>query len=238
MDGLKNKITDYWSQRAETFAAQRVREFESEKHDLWLREFQQYIPRDQRLQILDVGTGTGFFALLLAAAGQQVTGIDLTENMIGEAKKISAKMGIQADFYVMDAEAPQFAPGTFDIIVSRNLTWTLPHLDTAYRSWHDLLKPGGLLINFDADYCHEKKAENLPENHAHKLISPRLMGEYEEIKKELKETQRIRPYWDQELLTRAGFRDVKMDTGVWKRIYRDVDEFYNPTPIFKIVAYA
>ena len=139
MDGLKNKITDYWSQRAETFAAQRVREFESEKHDLWLREFQQYIPRDQRLQILDVGTGTGFFALLLAAAGQQVTGIDLTENMIEEAKKISGKMGIQADFYVMDAEAPQFAPGTFDIIVSRNLTWTLPHLDAAYRSWHDRL---------------------------------------------------------------------------------------------------
>ena len=238
MEKIKSRITDYWAQRAEAFAAQRIREFESEKHDLWMEEFRQYLPQDRKLQILDVGTGTGFFALLLAAAGQQVTGIDLTESMIEEAKKISGRMGIQADFYVMDAEAPQFAPGTFDIIVSRNLTWTLPHLGRAYRSWHELLKPGGLLINFDADYCHEKKEENLPENHAHRLISPKLIGEYEAIKEELKGSQKARPVWDRELLHQAGFGSVEVDTGVWKRIYRDVDEFYNPTPIFKVVARA
>ena len=33
----------------------------------------------------------------------------------------------------MDAENPEFPDGTFDVIVSRNLTWTLPHVKHAYR---------------------------------------------------------------------------------------------------------
>ena len=64
------------------------------------------------------------------------------------------------------------------------------------------------------------------------------MEEYEEIREELKEGQKARPLWDQELLREAGFRDVSVDTGVWKRIYGDIDEFYNPTPIFRVAAYA
>ena len=238
METIKDRITDYWAQRAENFAEQRIREFASGKHALWMKEFEPFIPMDRRLKILDVGTGTGFFALLLADAGHRATGIDLTQNMVEEARKTAAELHIQADFYRMDAEAPRFEPETFDVIVSRNLTWTLPHLDAAYRAWHRLLKKGGLLLNFDADYCHEKKSRALPENHAHRQIPERLMEEYEEIREELKEGQKARPLWDQELLREAGFRDVSVDTGVWKRIYGDIDEFYNPTPIFRVAAYA
>ena len=238
METIKDRITDYWSQRAENFAEQRIREFSSGKHELWMKEFKQYIPMDKRLKILDVGTGTGFFALLLADAGHHVIGIDLTENMVEEARKTAAELHIQADFYRMDAEAPGFAPGTFDVIVSRNLTWTLPHLGEAYKAWRRLLKKGGLLLNFDADYCHEKEDQVLPADHAHKQIPGRLLEEYEMIKEELRDGQKSRPYWDRELLQDAGFHDITVDPGVWKRIYGNVDEFYNPTPIFRVAAYA
>lgn len=238
MEAIKEKVFEYWSQRAKDFAIQRIREFSSEKHELWLEEFERHIPMDKKLKILDVGTGTGFFALLLAAKGHQVTGIDLTENMIEEAKKISRETGLTADFYVMDAENPNLPVKSFDVIVSRNLTWTLPHLAQAYQSWHRLLKPNGIFINFDGDYCHEKKNQPVPENHAHKSLPGELMQKYEEIKDELREGQRIRPYWDRGLLQQAGFRDIETDKSVWKRIYHNFDEFYNPTPIFKIVAYA
>lgn len=238
MDDVKKRITNYWSKRAEKFAEQRIREFESEKHELWLKEFEEYISTDKKLKVLDIGTGTGFFALLLASTGHYAAGIDLTEEMITEAKRISADMNIDADFYVMDAEEPDFDPESFDMIVSRNLTWTLPHLEKAYSSMHRLLKPGGVLINFDADYCREKKAEKLPENHAHKSLSEATMQEYENIKDILRDDQLARPNWDRELLTRAGFKNVEVDTGVWKRVYGTFDEFYNPTPIFKITAMA
>lgn len=237
MEIIKQEMIQYWSQRVESFSAQRCREFQSAKRDLWLTEFSAYIPMQKRLRILDIGTGTGFFATMLAMEGHDVVGIDLTAQMIAEAKRKAAKYRIPASFYVMDAEHPSLPPQSFDVLVSRNLTWTLPHLDAAYKAWHCLLKPGGLLLNFDADYCHEKENRILPENHAHKQIAPNLMQQYEVMKEELRQPY-TRPAWDTNLLQQAGFSNIRVDTSVWKRIYADVDEFYNPTPIFTIVAEA
>jgi SAM-dependent methyltransferase len=214
-----------------------MKEFSGKMHERWMAEFQKHLPMDKPLRILDLGTGTGFFCFLLGAEGHQVTGIDLPKDMILHARQSADVLKIPVDFCVMDAEKPDFAPGSFDALVTRNLTWGLPHLPEAYRNWFDLLKPGGVLINFDADYCREKKAEALPENHAHKGIAPELSQEYENFKNALRPVQQPRPQWDVQLLLEAGFQTVTVDTGVWKRIYQDFDEFYNPTPIFTIVAH-
>lgn len=237
MEDIKQRMTTYWSRRAMDFGALRMREFAGKMHERWMAEFWRNLPMDRSLRILDLGTGTGFFAFLLGMEGHTVTGIDLTEDMILQAKKSAEILGIPADFVVMDAEAPAFAPETFDALVTRNLTWGLPHLQEAYRNWYALLKPGGILINFDADYCREKQAEALPGNHAHKGIAPELSQEYERFKDTLRPVQQPRPKWDVELLTEAGFRNITVDTGVWQRIYQEFDEFYNPTPIFAIAAY-
>lgn len=237
MEELKRQMTDYWSKRAVDFGVLRMKEFTGKMHERWMAEFRKYIPMDRPLRILDLGTGTGFFAFLLGMEGHTVTGIDLTEDMISQAKSSAEILGISADFLVMDAEAPAFAPGIFDALVTRNLTWGLPHLREAYRNWYALLKPGGILINFDADYCREKQPESLPENHAHKGIAPEMRLEYEHFKDALRPVQQPRPAWDAALLKEAGFQNITVDTVVWQRIYREYDEFYNPTPIFTIAAY-
>lgn len=138
----------------------------------------------------------------------------------------------------MDAEKPDFAPYSFDVLLTRNLTWGLPHLAEAYANWHTLLKPGGLFINFDADYCREDTSRPLPKKHSHKAISSSQLREYEKLKDILRPSQRPRPEWDRELLAAVGFHDIAVDTGVWKRVYADYDEFYNPTPIFTLTAVA
>ena len=138
----------------------------------------------------------------------------------------------------MDGEAPELPPHVFDVIVTRKLTWTLPHLDLAYRNWHRLLKPGGVLVNFDADYCREKEERPLPAHHAHQDIAAELLGEYESMKAQLRPMQRPRPQWDAELLRAAGFHDVTVDFGVWGRVYQEIDEFYDPTPGFAVSAIA
>ena len=239
MENLKDHIKSYWTRRAPSFLQQRLREFESEKRELWLREISRYLPQGKRLRILDVGTGTGFLACILAAEGHTVTGVDLTAEMISRAEDFAKTINVPVNFLVMDAESPSFPPESFDAVVTRNLTWTLPDLENAYRSWHKLLAKGGILINFDADYCHEfSDTEDLAllPNHAHKLIPADLVEENDEITQELCAYQKRRPEWDLRLLIDAGFSRVTVDTGVWKRVYPEPDEFYNPTPIFTIAA--
>lgn len=239
MKNLKERIKNYWARRVPSFVRQRLREFESEKRGLWFAEIARYLPKGKPLRILDVGTGTGFLACLLAAEGHTVTGIDLTSEMISRAEEFAKAVKVPAKFLVMDAECPNFPPESFDAIVTRNLTWTLPDLQKAYRSWHELLAKGGTLINFDADYCHEfSDAEDvaLLPDHAHKLIPTDLVAENDEITQELCAYQKRRPEWDLRLLLDAGFSRVTVDAGVWKRVYPVPDEFYNPTPIFTIAA--
>ena len=240
MERIKDSIVHYWSHRAPDFARQRVREFESDKRELWLTEFNRYLPKGKPLRVLDLGTGTGFFAFLLSAEGHQTTGIDLTEEMIQGAKRTASILGLGASFQVMDAERPEYPPESFDVLVSRNLTWTLPRLDQAYQEWYKLLAPGGVLINFDADYCRaveEGEETELPPEHAHMTVSSDLIAMNENITMELSAYQQPRPQWDVQLLVEAGFERICVDMGVARRIYHEIDEFYNPTPIFTVVAY-
>lgn len=241
MDPLKERIMEYWSKRADSFYDQRMHELKDQKRERWLEEFRRYIPSDGRhLRVLDVGTGTGYFALLFAAGGHEAVGIDLTERMIEKAKEAARTLSLPAEFYVMDAEKPDFKDESFDVIVTRNLTWTLPHLPAAYHEWYHLLKPGGVLINFDADYAayaETSDPDNLPENHAHKLISKEMSQENDEITMEVAAYQQPRPQWDIQLLLNAGFQQAHVDKGVWKRVYAEIDELYNPVPIFTIAAY-
>ena len=64
------------------------------------------------------------------------------------------------------------------------------------------------------------------------------MQQYGRLKQSLRQTQQPRPQWDVQLLSRAGFHDIQVDTGVWQRLYRKIDEFYDPVPGFALVATA
>ena len=235
---IKNRIINYWSRRSGDFARLRRDELNSYMADLWLEEIRKYMP-DKPCRILDIGTGSGFFAILLGKAGHYVEGIDLTASMIEEAKILAAKSGVNSVFKVMDAENLLYPDESFDIVLSRNLTWTLPHPRKAYGEWHRVLKKGGMLLNFDADYGKEHLVQDLnslPQNHAHHNINSDLLAECDSIKANLDISQLRRPQWDSSVLQQIGFAHVDTDETVGKRIYSQHDEFYNPTPLFLIRA--
>lgn len=55
-------------------------------------------------RILDFGTGTGNLAREFARRGCQVTGVDISEGQITEARRLAAEQEIQADFRIAPAE--------------------------------------------------------------------------------------------------------------------------------------
>lgn len=238
---LNKRIKEYWNVRSNEFCSLRKSELNSDKRKLWTDEIKMNLRdiEDRKFNILDIGTGTGFFAIILASLGHEVTGIDLCENMIGNACDTAKSLGYDIDFRVMDAQNLDFEDNTFDIIISRNLTWTLPDVEKAYKEWYRVLNKNGRLINFDADYGHIsflEEAKTLDINHAHAKIDNEVLKECDDIKAQLYVSEKIRPGWDMGIINNIGFVNCKSDNTVSNRIYHYEDEFCNPTRMFSIFA--
>lgn len=237
-DERKDKIASYWTKRSDSFLEQRRAELHCDMAQKWMKEIGRFLPKGKKLNILDVGCGTGFFTILLAKEGHTVTGVDLTPDMIKNSRILAKEEGAECTFEVMDAEHLSFEDEAFDMIITRNLTWTLPDAAQGYRDWSRVLKKGGFILNFDANYGASNFADTkeLPENHAHNTLGNSLMQECENIKRQLPISSYARPAWDVETLGKLGFDKISLDLGISKRIYEEVDEFYNPTPLFMIYA--
>ena len=235
-DERKERIVNYWEKRSDSFLVQKRQELHSAMAERWMKEIRGQLPEGKKLRILDVGCGAGFFSILLAKEGYQVTGIDLTPDMIKNARLLAEEEKVSCEFQVMDAENPEFQEETFDVVISRNLTWTLPHVQHAYQEWIRVLKKGGILLNFDANYgiTDFSNVADLPENHAHNILGDDMMRECEEIKRQLPISSYSRPAWDLETLGALELKEFKLDLGISSRIYLEKDAFYNPTPLFML----
>lgn len=122
--------------------------FSEEEKTAWTRELGLNLPPGP-LRILDAGCGTGAMALLFAGMGHQVTGIDLSREMLTKARKKADEKSLTLELQAGDAEYLPFADRSFDVVVNRHLLWTLPHPETALNEWHRVLKPGGRVFIID-----------------------------------------------------------------------------------------
>lgn len=235
-DERKERIVHYWEKRSSDFLVHKREELHSAMAGRWMKEIKSRIPDQGKLKILDVGCGAGFFSVLLAKEGHRVTGVDLTPDMIENAKILAAEENADCEFLIMDAENLNFPDESFDVVISRNLTWTLPHVRRAYQDWVRVLKRGGILLNFDANYglTDFTDVDSLPANHAHQAIGDEMMRECEEIKRQLPISSYSRPAWDLETLGTMKLKEFHMDLGISSRIYQEKDAFYNPVPMFML----
>jgi len=69
-------------------------------------------------RILDIATGTGSVALLLAQRGYQVTGVDLSEAMLQQARRKAESLGLNPDFFRRDAAELNLPARSFDAAIS------------------------------------------------------------------------------------------------------------------------
>ncbi|GAB3429415.1 class I SAM-dependent methyltransferase [Actinophytocola sediminis] len=148
----QDSINRYWSRRADSYDAHQVRQIENPAIRAgWTAVWRRALPAPPA-RVLDVGTGTGHVSLLLAGLGYDVVGIDLAEGMLARARAKAAVSPNPPELRLGDAVAPDFPAGSFDVVTSRYVLWTLRMTEQAVRNWRALLTPGGLLAAVDSTW--------------------------------------------------------------------------------------
>ena len=118
----------------------------------WTRELKSLLGT-QPLRILEVGCGPGFMSILMARLGHDVKAVDGAIGMVEKAKENMRKQNVQVEVCEEDAVTlPEEEAGTYDVILSRDVVWTLYAPEQAFCRWKEVLKPGGKIIYFDGDY--------------------------------------------------------------------------------------
>ena len=145
---LKHIFQDGWNipARVENYTRGIAEFTEGETHIAWRETLAVALGTQDRLKVLDVGTGPGIFACLYSQMGHDATGLDFSERMLGVARQRKADLQLDCEFVFGDAEEPPFEDNTFDAVSSRHVLFNLPRPGVAIRQWVRVLKPGGRMI--------------------------------------------------------------------------------------------
>jgi SAM-dependent methyltransferase len=92
---------------------------------------------------LDLACGTGAVAERAAAAGAQVTGVDLSPALIETARERAAELGLEIDYVVGDAERLELADASFDKVSSTCGIMFAPDHEATARELARVTAPGG-----------------------------------------------------------------------------------------------
>ena len=241
----------YWTNRAPGYSGVNQEELATSQKTVWRglisRRIAARFPNTnpKRIRVLDVGTGPGFFAIILAELGYQVTAVDYTASMLEEAKRNAGTLAEKIDFRQMNAEELSFRAASFDVLVTRNVTWNLPNPEKAYAHWMRVLKPGGLLLNFDANWyrylwdendqaAHALDRKNLQDSDVRDETAGTDVDAMEAIARQTPLSRIHRPAWDLDVLRGMGMQ-ANADTEIWKQVWTREERINNAsTPMFLV----
>ena len=249
---LLEEIQYYWNHRYTGYSKVNQKELEGIQRERWKKQFKRLLPENQNLKVLDIGTGPGFFSIILEELGySNITGVDYSYKMLEVAKENIQKYGKEhssIQLIQMDAQNLEFEPESFDIIVSRNLTWNLQNPQQAYSEWLRVLKPYGALFIFDANWYSFLQNEQLEkefEAKRQKAIEEKLEdywqgeGVDEEkmtwIVQQLPLTYQQRPQWDIDYFSSQEDVSVETEENFGDLVWNYEEQLnYGATPMFCI----
>lgn len=232
---LNNRIKKYWEGEAQGYSNLIKTELEGRPAGIWTDLVKRHGPGKEKLDILDIGTGPGFFPIILSKEGHKVTGVDIAESMVAAAAENLQNAGVKATLLTMDCQDLSFEDNSFDLVVCRNLTWTLSDPVKAYGQWYRVLRPGGRLLVFDASWYRH-------------LYDEGLMAEYQRVEAEIKikfgrpvhqhkdqvegdalgrklfMSDKKRPEWDLAQLFETGFKKVFADLSSVRETLEGLEE--------------
>jgi len=124
-------------------------EDERDPHFAHFREQLEWTVRQfdwQGKRVLDVGTGKGRFAIPFARQGAEVVAMDISGEMLLEARRRARQSGVQPHLVLGDAENLPFARNAFDVVSCMEALMHVPHPQRAVAEVARVTRPGGQTV--------------------------------------------------------------------------------------------
>jgi SAM-dependent methyltransferase len=144
---LQDRINEFWSWRGNSGQPGDLAIRNEDELKTWMSVLQPLLP-PAPADVVDLGTGQGFIALVMAALGHRTRGFDLAQGQLDRAREYGARSTNPPVFEIGDAAAPPLEPSSVDVLASRDVLWTLLDPATAFRNWFTIIRPGGRLLVF------------------------------------------------------------------------------------------
>lgn len=188
--------------------------------DNWCQIINTIVPiSGQQSKALDVGTGPGVMAFVLAKLGYEVTGLDLSYSMLDIAKEAGKDKGVLCSFVQGDAEELSFQNESFDLVTNRLNLWTLPNPGKGVYHWSRVLKPGGNLMVIVNDIRHPLDISGqVPKETGHNkhIFSKEYYDSFTNLPFAIAVPSQVKA-----LLEAAGLKDVRIEKIEDKIIYKE-----------------
>ena len=221
-----------------------LEELSSFRKAAWKKQLTGHFGDRKDLKILDAGTGPGFFSCILSEEGYDVTGVDFSAGMLHYARENSRRLGVSPRLLRMNLNQITFPDDSFDVIVTRNVTWTLSWPEKVYAEFRRVLKAGGILLIYDANWhAHWYDREKLQRVRAREEAFLKKYGFRRIVSEGNMEyletcplTRKTRPVWDENVLEELGFQ-VTVQEDIGKTLSEEWEkELYGESPLFEICA--
>lgn len=241
-------LQKYWNFRASTYSQSNIEELNNFKRDAWLKILLNNAPKKEKLKVLDVGAGPGFFSILMSLVGHEVTAVDVSSEMIENAKENAKEYDVNIDFVQVNGINLPFDDNSFDLIISRNVLWNLEYPKEALKEWKRLLNDEGRLIYFDGNwYLHlfdekqnekvKKDMENMEILYGYKEERTEQIEALEEIAKKLVLSKEVRPAWDVKALKECGYKYIKVKENMGKYVWDEKQNIeHKSRQLFMVIA--
>lgn len=219
-----NEVAKYWTGGSRGYEKCVNAQFRNRRSvQFWRRLLAKGLGSGESRRVLDVGAGPGFFSILLAGMGHRVTAVDASPGMVEVAAGNIARHNLQVNLYHGDAASlDREKNNTFDAVVCRDVVWTLPDPEKAYAEWWRVLKPGGRLVVFDANYHY--RPYTLYRKIWRLLAWPLVLLSEKRVPK-IKRNQELigklpfvsvlRPREDKKVLKAAGFKIIEITENIY-----------------------
>jgi demethylmenaquinone methyltransferase/2-methoxy-6-polyprenyl-1,4-benzoquinol methylase len=115
----------------------------------WRKKVVKIVGKNNPKQILDIATGTGDLALMMASLNpERIVGLDISSGMleVGKRKIKKAKLSNKIEMIVGDSEEMPFKDGTFDAITVSFGVRNFANLAKGIKEIARVLKPDGVLV--------------------------------------------------------------------------------------------